>query len=66
MKYKKNLDEAIRNRTIQAERLRQKHENLVHDLKGQQDKEVLNYKGEFKSKGGRDSPQRTRSSFNSG
>jgi hypothetical protein len=40
-----------------------KFDNLHKDLKGQQDKEVLNYKGEFKTRGGRDSPQRTRTSF---
>lgn len=65
MKYKNMLDESITDRKIEEERLLQKQENLLSDLKSQQDKEVLNYKGEFRSKGGRDSPLRTRSSFQS-
>ncbi len=65
MKYKNMLDESITDRKIEEERLLQKHDNLIKDLGSQQDKEVLNYKGQFRSKGGRDSPLRTRSSFTS-
>lgn len=64
-RVKTELDELGRERKIEEERLLQKHENLQRDLRNQQEKEVLNYKGQFRSRGGRDSPMRTKSSFTS-
>ena len=62
-KYKNQLDESIRDRKIEEERLHMKFDNLHKDLKSQQEKEVKNYRGEYRTRGGRDSPQRTRSTF---
>ena len=63
MRYKSLLDECLTDKKMEEEKLLIRHNNLHNDLKSQQDKEVLNYKGQFRSKGGRESPMRTRSSF---
>jgi hypothetical protein len=62
-RYKTMIDELNVDRAIEDERLRQKYINSLNDLKSQHDKEVLNSKGHFRSKGGKDSPMRTKSSF---
>ena len=63
-RYKTLQDELATDRKIEEDRLSQKHDNLHRDMKSQHDKERLNNKGEFRSKGGKDSPMRTRTSFN--
>jgi len=62
-RYKTLLDESVTDRKIEEERLLTKHNNLLRDQRSQHEKEVLNYKGHFRTKGGRDSPLRTRTSF---
>lgn len=63
-RYKTLQDELLTDRKIQETRLLQKHDNLQRDMKSQHDKELLNLRGQFRSKGGKDSPMRTRSTFN--
>jgi hypothetical protein len=62
-RYKTLLDELLTERKIEEDRLLKKHENFHKDLHSQQEKEQLSFKGEFRSKGGRDSPTRTKTSF---
>jgi hypothetical protein len=62
-RYKTLIDELNVDRTIEDERLHQKYANSLNDLKSQQDKEVINLKGYFRSKGGKDSPMRSKTSF---
>lgn len=46
----------MKDRFNEEVRLRKKFENIMKELKMQQDKEVLALKGQFKSKGGLGSP----------
>ena len=62
-KYKNLCDEQTSDRISEDDRLLKKFMNNMKDLKSQHDKEVLNHKGQFRSKGGKDSPMRTKSSF---
>lgn len=55
------IDEQNREKIIEEQRLKQKYANSAQFLKSQQEKEALNLKGQFKSKGGSGSPMRTKS-----
>ena len=56
------LDEQNIWRKTENARLKQKYENVCKELKSQHDKEILLFKGEFKSKGGSMSNDQTLSS----
>lgn len=55
-RIKTGRDEHFKDRFNEEIRLRKKFENIMKELKMQQDKEVLALKGQFKSKGGLGSP----------
>lgn len=55
-RIKTGKDEQMKDRFNEEVRLRKKFENIMKELKMQQDKEVLALKGQFKSKGGLGSP----------
>lgn len=46
------VDEQNIDRHVEESRLKQKYDNVCKELKSQHEKEVLLFKGEFKSKGG--------------
>ncbi len=61
-RIKTGRDEQMKDRFNEEVRLKKKFENIMKELRMQQDKEVLGLKGQFKSKGGLNSPV-TKSKF---
>ena len=59
-KIKTGLNELTKERKREEERLRLKYANFFKELKMQHDKEVLSFRGRFRSKGGNSSPQKSR------
>jgi hypothetical protein len=52
-KVRTGLDEVSKDRTKEENRINQKYHNLERELKASHDKEIMAYRGQFRSKGGR-------------
>jgi ATP-dependent Lon protease len=55
-KIKTGLDEQTKDRNHEEVRLNQKYANIEKELRGNHDKEVMAFRGQFRSKGGQGSP----------
>jgi hypothetical protein len=55
-KIKTGLDEQTKDRLHEEVRLNQKYANIEKELRGNHDKEVMAFRGQFRSKGGQGSP----------
>ncbi|CAM6005956.1 unnamed protein product [Sphagnum balticum] len=62
-KVKTGLDEQNKERHFEEVRLNQKYGNIEKELRSQHDKEVLAFKGHFRSKGGQGSPLLAKTKF---
>ena len=60
-KVQAGLEEKEREKKAEDAKLEKKFANVHRELKAQQEKEILHFKGEFKSKGGQSSPLSSKS-----
>jgi hypothetical protein len=55
-KVRTGVDEQTKERKREEERINQKYANIAKELKSNQEKEILAFRGQFRSKGGQGSP----------
>lgn len=55
-KIRTGVDEQTKERTKEEARLSQKYANIKKELRGNHEKEVMAFRGQFRSKGGQGSP----------